>query len=254
MELVAGFIAAGGKARPARHVRRNTGMMNIAIVSQMRMFRECIAEHLGFIEPGLTLVTESSVAALIEVTFMGQPNVTIVDVTLGFDQAEIGLLSAKWPDMPLLALGLLERREEVIHHGRAGFAGYVSRDASLDDLRSAIMDAAAGRLRCPAEITGGLIRALFDYQKPAASAAHHDLTRREMDVLHLVGRGNSNKEIARALHLSLATVKSHLHNIFSKLGVATRSQALRQIRSTPSIGQFGVLLSLGLAPACGICP
>jgi DNA-binding NarL/FixJ family response regulator len=145
--------------------------------------------------------------------------------------------SARRGQRAALALGLPERREDVVRHGRAGFVGYVARDATIDDLQAAISDAVAGRLQCPAEISGGLIRALFSREHPSTPRhAAASLTRRETEVLQMIGRGLSNKEIARDLDLSVATIKCHVHNVLAKLGVGHRSHAMRKVRAEPWIG------------------
>jgi two-component system, NarL family, nitrate/nitrite response regulator NarL len=161
----------------------------------------------------------------------------LVDVTQNIGMEEVALVAAKWRDLPLLALGLLERRDEVVRHGRAGFVGYVARDATIEDLQAAIADAVAGRMQCPAEISGGLIRALFSREHPSTPGrVAPSLTRRETEVLQMIGRGFSNKEIARDLELSVATIKCHVHGVLTKLGVGHRSHAMRKVRAEPWIG------------------
>jgi DNA-binding NarL/FixJ family response regulator len=188
-------------------------------------------------QPVPELMAEVSVVALHQCWPAEQPDVVLVDVTQDIEMEEVALVAAKWPDLPLLALGLLEHREEVVRHGRAGFVGYVARDATIEDLQSAISDAVAGRMKCPAEISGGLIRALFNREHP--STPEHvapSLTRRETEVLQMIGRGLSNKEIARDLERSVATIKCHVRNVLAKLGVGHRSHAMRKVRAEPWIG------------------
>jgi DNA-binding NarL/FixJ family response regulator len=194
-------------------------------------------------EPEPEVSTEASVAALSDRVTGEQPDIGLVDVTKTADGAEdflleeVGLVAAKWPNLQLLALGLQEQREEVVKYGRAGFVGYVARNASVPELQAAITDAAAIRLQCPAEISGGLIRALFRRHHPSLPPAPDpSLTGRETEVLQMIGHGLSNKEIARELSLSVSTVKQHVHNVLSKLGVGHRSLAMRRVREKPWIG------------------
>lgn len=161
------------------------------------------------------------------------PDLVLVDVTQGVDLYDVRTIAADWPNIPLVALGLVEQRQQVIRCGRAGFTGYVAREASADELCSALEDVIAGKLACPAEISSGLLRALFHAEDPGAPAIEDALTRREGEVLTLIGQGMSNKEIARELELSIATVKHHVHHVLEKLKLQRRSQAMRRVRDAP---------------------
>lgn len=169
-----------------------------------------------------------------------EAQVVLIDVTQGVDLFDVRAIASEWPDVPLVALGLNEQRQEVIRCGRAGFAGYVPRDASIDALCNSLLEIVAGRLACPPEISGGLLRALFRREPESAeSDLSLALTRRESEVLELLGRGFSNKEIASELCLSVATVKHHVHHVLEKLQLQRRAQAMRRVRDAPWIAQFG---------------
>lgn len=158
----------------------------------------------------------------------------LIDVTQGIDLAGVSEIAAEWPDVTLVALGLNEQREEVIRCGRAGFAGYVPRTASIDGLCNALSEIAAGRLACPPEISGGLLRALYRSDRRSREMdVELSLTRRETEVLRLLGRGLSNKEIGNELCLSIATVKHHVHHVMEKLKVSRRTQVMRRVRDNP---------------------
>jgi DNA-binding NarL/FixJ family response regulator len=167
-------------------------------------------------------------------------DLVLIDVTHGVDLYDIRAIAAQWPDVALVALGLNEQRREVIRCGRAGFTGYVSREASLDALCKALRDVIEGKLACPAEISSGLLRALFRADHPVdGSTLEQALTRREGEVLKLIGEGLSNKEIARELVLSVATVKHHVHNVLDKLNLPRRAQAMRRVRDAPWLAAPG---------------
>lgn len=165
-------------------------------------------------------------------------DLVLVDVTQGIDFYDVRSLAAEHPDLALVALGLTEQRQDVIRCGRAGFSGYVARDASIDALCDALSDIMKGRLACSAEIAGGLLRALFRTEADPDEGAQPCLTRRERHVLQLIGRGLSNKEIARELYLSVATVKHHVHNVLEKLQLQGRAQAMRRVRDAPWIASL----------------
>jgi DNA-binding NarL/FixJ family response regulator len=131
----------------------------------------------------------------------------------------------------LIALGLNEQRQEVISCGRAGYAGYVPRDASVDALCKTFDEIVSGRLTCPPEISCGFLHALFRSDTHDKEAdCDPALTRRESEVLELLGRGLSNKEIASELCLSVATVKHHVLHVLEKMQLQRRAHAMRRIR------------------------
>jgi DNA-binding NarL/FixJ family response regulator len=170
-------------------------------------------------------------------------DVILIDVTQDVDFDEVRAIASEHPGVTLVALGINEERHDVVRCGRAGFRGYVVRDASFDELCSTLSDAASGRLACSAEISSGLLQALFSQQQRNSGAEPAEaLTRREGEVLKLIGQGLSNKEIARSLNLSLATVKHHVHNVLQKLGLPRRTQAMRRVRESPWLAASSALL------------
>lgn len=102
---------------------------------------------------------------------------------------------------------------------RSGVRGYVLRDASAVEVISAIRSVAQGQAACPSSYTG----ILFDYvatasrRSSAAEVCAWGLTRREQEIVPLIGRGLTNKEIAQVLNLSEQTVKNHIHRMMRKL-------------------------------------
>ena len=160
----------------------------------------------------------------------------LIDVTQGIDLDQVRAIALDFPDLALVALGLDEQRQGVIRCGRAGFRGYVDRNASVDHLCNALNDTCAGRLKCSAEISSDLLRALFRRAgDDAMDQSSNALTIREGEVLQLIGQGLSNKEIATELSLSVATIKHHVHHVLNKLKLPRRAQAMRRVREAPWI-------------------
>jgi two-component system, NarL family, nitrate/nitrite response regulator NarL len=211
-------------------------MMRLAIVTPIRILGEGLQACLGCRADVSLLAIVPDLAALRRSLDAGAPDVIVIDVTQGISLEEVRAVALARPDIGLLALGLSEQRHEVIRCGRAGFVSYVSRDASVDSLVQAIADVRAGRLRCNTEISSGLLRALFEMDgQGAAAASGTQLTRREGEVLHFLGRGMSNKEIARELNLSTATIKHHVHGVLRKLNMTRRTQVMRRMHEMPGI-------------------
>ena len=120
------------------------------------------------------------------------------------------------------------------------FVSYVPRDASIAQLRNIIHMAMRGEVPCDPKVSAALLRELRVRQRQAIEEQANDpLTRRECEVLRLLGRGLSNKAIARQLILSEATVKNHVHEILTKLHVRRRAEATARFRDQPWIAQVG---------------
>ena len=212
--------------------------MNVLILTAVHLFGDGLASCFNA-RPGIrALGVVNDLAALRELMAQVEVEVVLVDVSQGIELFDVRAIAAESPDVALVALGLNERRQDVIECGRAGFCGYVGRSASIDSLCASLSEIVAGRQACPPEITGALLRALHSRE---ARAEEMDpaltLTRRESEVATLVGDGLSNKEISAELSLSVATVKHHVHNILEKLGLSGRSQVMQQVRSKPWMGR-----------------
>ena len=109
----------------------------------------------------------------------------------------------------------------------AGFSGYVTREASVDDLLRAIRDVRDGGITCSPHIAAAMFNQLSTLlNKPDLADRRSPLTAREQQVLTLSNEGWSNKEIASRLQISPSTVKNHIHSILQKLHVERRGQAV----------------------------
>jgi NarL family two-component system response regulator LiaR len=151
------------------------------------------------------------------------PDVVLMDMVLpGIDGAETikGLRSA-CPTARAIALTSFKEEARIQAALAAGAIGYLLKDVSADDLAAAIRSAHRGRPTLAPEATQALIHAATSPPEPGA-----DLTEREREVLALLVAGMSNADIAARLVVSLATVKSHVSNILSKLGVSSRTEAV----------------------------
>ena len=126
------------------------------------------------------------------------------------------------PSSRVLVLTSFTDDQRVRDAIQAGAIGYLLKDVLKPELLRAIHDAALGKPTLHPEAQRRLMRQVSE---PAAAAPHLDLTERETSVLKLIAQGQSNKEIAAALHLTEGTVKGYVSAILAKLGVADRTQA-----------------------------
>ena len=176
----------------------------------------------GMLAPDFDVVGEASngveVVALVSRL---QPDVVIMDLRMvSMDGvAATGEIRRRYPRMPILILTTYDSNSDILRAIEAGATGYLLKDAPREQLFAAIRSVAQGKSALAPEIATRLIQQI---QVPAKDA----LSERELEVLTLVSRGASNKEAARALRISEATIKSHLIRIFSKLGVSDRTAAV----------------------------
>lgn len=126
------------------------------------------------------------------------------------------------PDTEVIALTSVLEDDKVYGAIRAGAIGYLLKDTEGDELCRAIKAAAAGQVQLSPAAAARLMRQVRKPEEPDA------LTPRETEVLRLLAEGLANKEIARTLGIGEKTVKTHVSNILSKLGVLSRTQAALQ--------------------------
>jgi NarL family two-component system response regulator LiaR len=152
-----------------------------------------------------------------------KPDVILMDLMM----PELGGVAAtheihgRWPQVQIIALTSFQEKDLVQEALRAGAISYLLKNVSGSELADAIRAAYAGRPTLAPEAVDALIR-----PEAAESSLGADLTRREREVLKLLTMGLSNPEIASRLTVSRSTVKAHVSNILSKLGVANRAEAI----------------------------
>ena len=135
--------------------------MDIIVLTPVRLLGDGLAACISG-RPGMCVLdVVKDLASLRDRLSTTEADVVLVDVTQGVDLFDVRAVASEWPAVALVALGLNEQRQEVISCGRAGFAGYVGRDASIDALCQALSDIVAGRLPCPPEISGGCFAPCF---------------------------------------------------------------------------------------------
>jgi DNA-binding NarL/FixJ family response regulator len=151
-----------------------------------------------------------------------RPDVVVMDLLMPVLDgiAATQAIRSELPETEVLALTSVLESASVVEAIRAGAIGYLPKDAQAAEIRTAIKAAAAGKVYLSPQASAYLLGTI---RMPERS---EPLTPREMDVLHLLAQGHSNKEIARALHLVEETVKFHVRHILAKLGVQSRTQAV----------------------------
>ena len=197
--------------------------IRVLVVDDHPMVRLGLATFLKVVDD-LELVGEAaSGQAAIQLCAQLQPDVVLMDMVMpDMDGvAATRLIRKQSPFIQVLALTSFKEEFLIKSALQAGAIGYLLKDVSADDLARAIHDAHAGRATLSPEATQALVNAAS--QSPAPGL---DLTEREREVLKLMVEGLNNTQIAARLTVNPSTIKSHVSNILSKLGVASRTEAV----------------------------
>jgi DNA-binding NarL/FixJ family response regulator len=154
------------------------------------------------------------------------PQVVIMDALLPNGQSLEALRQIKQlnPDTRVLLLSSLDREDYLYETLRAGADGYVLKDIAANELAQAVRTVSRGEVLVQPQIAGRLISRFG--KQARGNVTHEALTAREQQVLSLLARGLRNKEIAARLIVSERTVNFHLANIYQKLNVSGRTEAL----------------------------
>jgi two-component system, NarL family, response regulator len=169
-------------------------------------------------QPDMTIVAEASNGQqAVELFKKHLPDVTLLDLRMpgmgGVEAAQA--IRADHPGARMIALTTYGGDEDIRRALNAGVQAYLTKDVLHDELLKAIRAVHAGQTYLPAAVAAAL----------AAQMPRPDLSAREVQVLELIVRGLANKQIAYALSIAEHTVKNHVKNILSKLGVQDRTQA-----------------------------
>ena len=201
-------------------------MITVAIVDDNRLVREALSEMLGRVPDVRVVAAGVADAAFVDAT---QPDVLLLDVGLR-DEDSLGVaanLTTRSPRTKIIVMDLIPMNDDIVQFVNAGVSGFVLKDATFDEFLATIRSVAAGDKVLPPRLT----ESLFSQIARAAGDRTHEhvledvrMTRREREVIELIGEGLSNKEIAQRLNIAAHTVKSHVRNVMEKLALHTRLQ------------------------------
>ncbi|GAA2047383.1 response regulator transcription factor [Leifsonia soli] len=217
--------------------------IRVAVADDQAIIRDGLVTVLGLL-PDIEVVGEAADGEeAVALAVAARPDVLLMDLRMPvLDGAEAtARVRQAAPDTAVLILTTYADDESILGALRAGARGYLTKDAGRAELAAAVRAVASGQTTLAPEVGARVIGALTGTAR-AAEVAPPDaagalvvrfpsLTRREAEVLALIGDGLSNAEIARTLFVSVATVKTHINAIFAKLAVRDRSQAIALVRS-----------------------
>jgi DNA-binding NarL/FixJ family response regulator len=200
--------------------------IRVAVADDHPLFREGLRGALAAC-PDIDVVgTAATGAEAIALCAEHQPDVVVMDVHMPEVNgiAATRRIVAESPHIGVLVLTMFDEDENVFQAMRAGARGYLLKGADSDDIVRAVRAVAAG----DAIFGPALARRLIGFFVPGRTSAlpFGELTQREREILELVAQGRSNADIAKVLYVSPKTVRNHVSNVFAKLQVTDRAQAI----------------------------
>lgn len=211
-------------------------MIRLVIVSDVRIYREGLSDIIDRHNEVSVVGTAHNDEHAVQVIHDCAPDVVLIDMTMIASREVISHITTSCLNTSMVALAITEDEESILACAKAGIAGYVSRDASITQLINTVCAAVEGELHCPSNIASILFNNIryadeTDSKKSENRPLYKDvskltlLTRREKQIALLLSDGFTNKQIAHKLIIEVSTVKNHVHNILTKIGVHSRFQA-----------------------------
>ena len=196
--------------------------IKIMLVDDHTMVRRGLATFLKIFDDFVLIGEADTGEAAIRICGEIMPDVVLMDMLLPeMDGVEATrLIRELYPQVQVIALTSFKDEELIDRALKAGAIGYLIKNVSADELARAIRNACEGRATLSPEVTQVMVKSANQPHKPG-----FDLTQREREILELLVEGLNNTQIAGRLVISPSTVKTHVSNILSKLGVASRTEA-----------------------------
>ena len=217
---------------PLPYVGAGTGEhdLRVFVLSDVRLYSDGLASLLAA-ERGIEVIGAGPLdEESVERVLAARPNVLLVDATDLRKSDVVRYLAQALPSLLIVACGVTEDPDEVVACAHSGAAGYVGRNASAEVLINTVRCLERGELPMSPRVASLLFRQLTTHSAAPEGSPAPQLTARERDVVALIDRGMSNKEIAAELHIEVTTVKNHVHHILEKLAVKRRSGVAASLR------------------------
>ncbi|MGW1726622.1 response regulator [Streptomyces sp. NPDC002306] len=203
----------------------------VVVVDDQTVVREGIVMLLGLL-PGIEVVGAAGDGdEAVELVAELGPDVVLMDLRMPrCDGVEATRrIRSQYPGTQVVVLTTFADDDSLFPALKAGARGYLTKDAGGEEIVRAVHSVLSGEAGLAPSIQRRLLERLSEPEPVpvAPTEAPDGLTAREIDVLALIAEGLSNQEIARRLHVSTATVKTHINNLFAKTGLKDRAQAVR---------------------------
>jgi len=208
--------------------------IKVLLIEDNRLLRDGTTAMLNE-QDDITAVSSAGNKSALEKARKLVPDVVLLDLGLK-SQNSLKVLESikkKFPRAEVIVMDLIPTHADVAEYVKEGVAGFILKDASLKDFLNTIRTVAQGVKVLPPSLTGSLFSQIVEHTIQSGNAEKIVesvcMTAREQDVINLIAKGRSNKEIAAELFIAVHTVKSHVHNILEKLALHTRLELAHHV-------------------------
>jgi len=214
-------------------------MINLMIVSDIRLYREGMGRILGE-EPDINVaaISENHNEAIHSLKNRSI-DLILLDMRMSNSCQILTSITNDFTHIKIIVIAVPENDDNFLLCAESGITGYLTKESTIEELVDAVKTVAKGNLYCPYSITKYILNCVKhkhdDQQIHDAKINYSNLlnalTQREIQIVKLLADGMSNKAIARTLTIELSTVKNHVHNILVKMGVESRAQVACLLRN-----------------------
>ena len=213
--------------------------IRLLLIEDNRLLREGMTQMIRK-QPDLDIVAASENFKSVEPAAQKlNPHVVLLDQCLRDQNSLRAVEEIKKiiPQAKVIVMGLIPVRADIVAFVKAGASGFILKEASLRDFLKTIRSVVEGAKVLPPQLTGSLFSQIVEDAARNGKVVPADvrITRRQREIIDLIDKGLTNKEIAQRLHLAVHTVKSHVHNLLEKLALHSRLDvaSLVNSRGTP---------------------
>lgn len=205
-------------------------MTALLIVARVRFYREGLATLFDDLAGVEVVATAADTVQALAAIAAHHPDVALVAVEDDAAPELVRAITCARAETRVVALGIADDHPNVMPLAEAGVAGYVTSDAAGDEVVAIVERVGRGEAACPPRIAAALLQRVAMLAGERRDQEPARLTARERQIVVLIERGLSNKQIAHTLSIEVTTVKNHVHNILEKLNVERRGEAAAALR------------------------
>lgn len=209
-------------------------MIKVGIIEDNAALRNSLTKLINSHDNMACVMSVNSLMHIVSDLVNAMPNVLLMDIGLPNISGIEGVKMVKmsFPEIQILMFTVFEDEDKIFDAIRFGASGYLLKKTPPDEIVSAIVELSEGGAPMTASIARKVIQS---FQQPVVAQEDYSLTAREKEILYALVEGLSYKKIADKYFLSISTIRTHICNIYEKLHVNSKSQAVAKVLKTPGL-------------------